>query len=56
MAIRKAASKSKQSKVQAKPRNLAPKNGTVVKGGLRFELENAKITSYSLSGHGGDHN
>ena len=46
MAVKKASSKSSESKGQATPRNLAPKNGTKVKGGIK--LENVKITSYQL--------
>ena len=48
MAVKKASSKSSESKGQAKPRNLAPKSGTKVKGGLSYKLENVRITSYQI--------
>lgn len=40
--------KSPAPKVAKPQRNLAPKNGSKVKGGLTYKLKNAMITSYSF--------
>jgi hypothetical protein len=47
MATRKTAPKS-PAPTKTTPRNLAPKSGTKVKGGLAYKLENVRITSYQL--------